>query len=129
MAKLIINSRDEMFIINLDKVVCIQADGNISAINYIEGLRTVVSMGISQLERLIASAYSAGSASPFVRVGRSLIINRNYLMQISIQKQKLVLSDYGANSYALPVSKQLLKAFREMLQNKSKTIKSPADHG
>lgn len=129
MAKLIINSRDEMFIINLDKVVCIQADGNITAINYIEGLRTVVSMGISRLEQLIASAYSAGSVSPFVRVGRSLIINRNYLMQISVQKQKLVLSDYGPNSYALPVSKQLLKSFREMLQNKSITIKTPAEHG
>ena len=53
--------------------------------------------------------------SPFVRLGRSLIINQRYLTEISILKQKLILSDNDGHSFALNVPKPLLKEYKEKI--------------
>lgn len=110
--KLCINSRDELFIIDLDEVACFNADGNYTNIHFMGGLKQNLSVGLSKMEALISSAYPAGQASPFVRIGRSFLVNQKYLSHIDIQKQKLILSDFKKASLTLNISKNLLKAYK-----------------
>lgn len=117
MAKLCLNSRDELIIINLDKVACLQANGNYTNIIYIDSPKVMISLGLSKMEELIKSAYPKDRPSPFVRMGRSFIINQAYLCQINLLKQQIVLSDFGRHQYTLTIPKQLLKAYRDIIKN------------
>ena len=86
MPKLCLNSRDDLIILNLDHVAFFQANGNYTP----PGLKGV-----------------------FMRLGRSLIINKNFIITISVPKQKLYLGDYRNHLFNLTVPQPLLKALKE----------------
>lgn len=112
-----INSRDELNLIDLDLVACIQANGNYSHVMYIDGNKLMVALGLSQFEAIIKDAADKlVSPNPFARIGRSVIINSRYLSQINILKQKLILSDRGRHAYQLTVPKTLLKKYKELIR-------------
>ena len=112
-----INTRDELNLIDLDLVACIQASGNYSNIMYIDGNKIMVSIGLSQFEIIIIDAINKQQmANTFVRLGRSVIVNNRYLSQINILKQKLTLSDRGSHAYQLTVPKSLLKDYKELIR-------------
>lgn len=112
-----INTRDELNLIDLDLVACINASGNYSNIMYIDGNKILVSVGLSQMEIIIKDAVSKQQLpNTFVRLGRSVIINNRYLSQINILKQKLTLSDRGTHAYQLTVPKTLLKNYKELIR-------------
>lgn len=115
MYKLCLNSRDESLIIDLEKVVFFQANGNYTHLNYITGKPQLLTMGLSKVEEYIRMTWPKDKPSPFVRLGRSLIINQSFLSEINILKQKLILSDYGEHSYSLSVPKPLLKEYKEKI--------------
>ena len=114
--KLCINSRDELFIIDLDEVACFNADGNYTNIHYIGGQKQTLCVGLSKMEKLISSAYPTGQASTFVRIGRSFLINQRYLCHINAQQQKIVLSDFRKASLTINVTKNLLKAYKTYVE-------------
>lgn len=118
MAKFCLNMRDEMLIIDLQKVVFFQANGNYTELTYIEGQKQMLTLGLSKVEEYIKKALRADIPSSFIRVGRSLIINQRYLYSINTLKQKLILSDCANHTYILSVSKSLLKAYKEIMSNK-----------
>ncbi len=112
-----INTRDELNLIDLDLVACINASGNYSNVMYIDGNKIMVSVGLSQFEMIISDAVSRNRASnSFVRLGRSVIVNNRFLSQINILKQKLTLSDRGTHAYQLTVPKNLLKSYKELIR-------------
>lgn len=115
MYKLCLNSRDELLIIDLGKVAFFQASGNYTRLNYILGETHLLTIGLSKVEEYIRMALSKDTPSPFIRLGRSLIINQSFLSEINVLKQKLTLSDCGRHSYSLPVPKPLLKEYKERI--------------
>lgn len=115
MHKICLNSRDELLIINLDKIAFFQANGNYTHMNYIEGEKHLLTIGLSKVEEFIRKSWQKGSHSPFIRLGRSLIINQVFLSEISVLKQKVVLSDCGTHFYSLSVPKPLLKEYKEKI--------------
>lgn len=119
MNKLLLNSRDELLILDLEKVAFLRANGNYTELFYIEGQKTLISLGLSKVEALITQAVrSSASSAKFVRLGRSLIINQVYLISVSVAKQKIVLSDLGKNAFGLAVSKTLAKQYKDQLTTK-----------
>lgn len=120
MARICINTRDELIIIDLSKVAFMRADGNYTNVMYIDGQTVVLSLGLSKVEGLVGQAYPKGTKSPFVRMGRSMIINQSYLNRINILKQKLYLYDYENHIYSLTVPKPLLKEYREIIRKQYK---------
>lgn len=113
-----INTRDELNLIDLDLVACINASGNYSNVMYIDGNKIMVSVGLSQFESIIKDAViKSNVANTFVRLGRSVIVNNRYLSQINILKQKLTLSDRGTHAYQLTVPKNLLKSYKELIRS------------
>ena len=117
MNRLLLNSRDELLIVDLEKVAFMRANGNYSELYYIEGQKMLVSLSLSKLEALVQQAMKgqAQSTARFVRLGRSLIVNQRYLVSVSVTKQKIVLSDLGKNIFALAVSKSLARQYKERL--------------
>ncbi len=116
MLKLCINSRDELFVLDLDKVAYIQASGNYSRIVYIGGMQMMITLGLSKLEGMIKMIAPKDRRSPFVRLGRSLLVNQTYLTHINVLKQRLTLSDNQEHSYVLDVPKALLKAYKDLIR-------------
>lgn len=117
--KIYINSRDELVIVNLNNLAYLQACGNYTEVAYIGGSTMTIALGLSKIESLIAGAYAKEQRSPFIRVGRSLLINRNYLQAIYLLRSTLILSDFQQHTLRLEVSKNLLRALKSHLQGNS----------
>lgn len=114
--KLCINSRDELFVLDLDKVAYLQASGNYSRIVYIGGMQTMITLGLSRMEEMIKMVVPKDRRSPFVRLGRSLLVNQSYLVNINLLKQRLTLSDNQGHTHTLDVPKTLLKAYKDLIR-------------
>lgn len=115
MRKICINNRDEMVMLFVDNIAYIMADGNYTRICYISGLSTVLSVGISKTEHMLSGCYTDGVVCPFVRLGRSVIVNQMYLSGVNLLKQNLVLSDCMTNTVTLKLPKALLKKYKDMV--------------
>lgn len=115
MYKLCLNSRDELLIIDLQKIAFFQANGNYTHLNYISGVSHLVTLGISKVEEYIRMSWPKDVYSPFVRLGRSLIINQRFLSEISVIKQKVILSDNDGHSYTLTVPRPLIKEYKKKI--------------
>lgn len=113
---IIINSRDQVLRLELSKIVYCEADGNYSKIVMSNKLKSIVPLGLSNLEKAIAEQLKE-EAAIFMRVGKRFIINRKYIYEVNIAKQHLVLSDFGHFAFQLPVSKAALKQVKELLIN------------
>ena len=125
MKKICINNRDEMVILFVDNIANIMADGNYTKICYMGGMTTVLSFGLSKVEAMVSAAYAEGTISPFVRLGRSVIINQLFLYDINILKQHLVLSDCMKNTITLKLPKPLLKKYKDLVSRS--TIKKESE--
>lgn len=117
MYKLCLNSRDDLLIIDLEKIVFIQANGNYTHLRYISGTGHLVTLGLSKVEEYLRKSWPKDIPSPFVRLGRSHIINQRFLTEISLLKQKITLSDNEGHTYTLSAPKSLLKEYKESINN------------
>lgn len=118
MRKLCLTSRDELVIIDLNKVAYMEADGNYTSVFMIEGAKLMLSFGLGKMEDYLKGSMDVGEPSPFMRLGRKLIINENYLFRISVTRQKLVLSDQGTHSYSISLAKNLLKKYKDVMASR-----------
>lgn len=75
-------------------------------------------MNLAQMQTTLAEKLSE-NAVMFARVGKRHIVNLNYVYQIAILRQKLVLSDGEKFEYSLSVSKEALRKLRELFIGKS----------
>jgi len=116
MNKICINGRDELVVLDLDKVACFKADTNYTTVYYMSEMTTTLAMGLNKIESIIVSVPKS-SLCDFVRVGRSYIVNQAYLYQIFVLRQKLILSD-GSKQLAFTVTKEALKRYKQYIADK-----------
>lgn len=110
---LYINSRDELFKLDVSKVVFFEADGNYTHFMMSHGkLKGSVCMSLTQMQSLLSLSLKE-EASNFARIGKRYIINLNYVYQIAVLKQTLILSDGERFVYQLSISKDALKSLKE----------------
>jgi DNA-binding LytR/AlgR family response regulator len=112
---LIFNSRDELLRVQLSRIVYIESDGNYTTLTLSNRDKHLLGINLTAFQKLIESQLGP-SAEQFIRIGKSLIINREYIYCINLIKQKLILA--GADfehTFTIPASKESLKSLKALL--------------
>lgn len=111
---LIISTSGDLVRIVPDRIVYISSDGNYSTLVQADGEMRMLSFQLGQIEKMIERQLG-GDGNMFIRIGKSLIINRSYIYYINIPKQRLVLSDVASVNHALTASREALRQLKELL--------------
>ena len=108
------NSRDKLIRLDIQKIVYFEGDGNYTYIVTANKQKVCVTLNLSHTEEALAKQLGS-NANQFMRIGKRFIVNMNYIYQIDIQKQTLMLSDCDHFLFQIPVSKEALKAVKELV--------------
>lgn len=108
----------ELIRVPSDAVIYITADGNYSCITMADGGKYVLTLQLGQIERRISEMVDR-SDNRFVRIGKSLIINHEFITFINPTRQKLILSDCRAFRYELSASREALKALKDFIEKEA----------
>ena len=117
--QLVISTSIDLVRIAPEKIVYIASDGNYSTLVQTDNEVRMLSYQLGQIEKMISSQLGS-EGNIFIRIGKSLIINRSYIYYINITKQKLTLSDVASFSHTVTASKEALKQLKELLENEVK---------
>jgi len=108
------NTRDELLRIDVAKIVYFEGDGNYTHIVMVNKLKGSVCMNLLNMERELSDQLGPRSGG-FMRIGKRFIINMQYIYQINLTRQMLILSDYDHFTFQLSISKEALKKVKELL--------------
>jgi len=113
---LIVANINDLVRVPSDRVAYISSDGNYSTMVLINKEEHLFTINLGTFERIIEKQLKQ-EAGIFIRLGKSLIINSEYIHYINISKQQLILCDnHVLNRFVLSASKEALKALRNMLE-------------
>lgn len=76
-------------------------------------MKATICINLAQMQSILNESLK-DKAAIFARIGKRHIVNLNYVYQIAILRQKLVLSDGENFEYHLSISKEALKKLRNM---------------
>lgn len=97
-------------------IVYISSDGSYTTMKLINGEEYTFSFNLSAFEKIIEQQLK-DHASIFIRVGRSLVINSNFIYVININKQELILANTKTSAkFILHVSKEALKVLKSLVE-------------
>ena len=108
------NSRDELHRIEVSKIVYFEADGNYTDIVMVNKLRASICMNLGEMEKVLAIQLGDQSKM-FMRIGKRFIINMQYIYQINVLKQQLILSDYDHFAFQVSISKEALRKVKDLM--------------
>ena len=120
MAYIIISKGTEFLRVPQDKLVYISSEGNYSNVVTVDNRQRLVTFQLGQLEGMIGEQLGE-KGSHFLRIGRSLIINIDYIYLIDISKQQLVLSDCAGCYHELSASREVLIKLKAYMESLNKT--------
>ncbi len=121
---LLLNSRDELYRIDISKVVYFEAEGNYTHFILSNKLKGVAGFNLAKMQQILAENLKERT-SQFARIGKRFIINLDYVYHIEILKQKLTLSDGERFAYQLPVSREALKKLKDIYTESAAKIQTP----
>ncbi|MDR2469798.1 MAG: LytTR family transcriptional regulator [Tannerella sp.] len=112
---LIIKTRDEFLRIKINDILYLEADRNYTKLMLNAGIQFTFAINIGRIEEMLRNQV-LDYKSMLMRVGKSYIINKNYILQINLPKQKLLLLTPGGKPRELIVSKEPLKILKDLLE-------------
>ena len=107
-------AHDELYIIDLSKVLYLQADDHYTQVYYASGSHFMVPYGLARLEELISEMPE--SRPHLLRLGRKYIVNLRRLFRISTARETLFLSDDHGEHIAIHISKPVLRSLIDMIR-------------
>ncbi|MDE6277096.1 MAG: LytTR family transcriptional regulator [Muribaculaceae bacterium] len=115
---LLFSSSTELVRVSTAALVYITAEGNYSTAYLADGGEYVLTLQLGQIERRIEE--QAGSDDGhFIRIGKSLIVNKDYITYINPGRQRLILSDGRSFKHELSASREALKSLKEFLEQEA----------
>ena len=117
--QLVISTSLDLVRIAPERIVYIASDGNYSTLVQTDNEVRMISYQLGQIEKMISSQLGS-EGNIFIRIGKSLIINRSYIYYINISRQKLTLSDVASFNHTVTASKEALKQLKELLEKEVK---------
>ncbi len=113
--RLIFTTSTEIVRVPPESVLYITAEGNYSAITLADGENFGLTSQVGHIERRIAEMLDKDDHR-FIRIGKSLIVNRDFIAFIHPVRQKMILSDCRSFRHEVSASKEALKALKELLE-------------
>lgn len=111
-----ISTSTELVRVQTDDIVFVHADGNYSEVLLYNGKKHVMTFQLHFFEE----TFQRLKENFFIRVGRSLIVNKNYIYLINLTEQKMILTGGKLGSeYEVRASKDALKEIKAKLESDS----------
>ncbi|MDR3062229.1 MAG: LytTR family transcriptional regulator [Dysgonamonadaceae bacterium] len=120
---LVFKTRDELVRIKIDRILYFEAERNYTKMVLTNGIQFVFAVNLGKIEEILEKQVKSYS-NVLARVGKSFIINKNHVLQISLPKAKLLFSTADGKARELIVPKDPLKQLKETLENELSTTKS-----
>ena len=116
---LIISNTNELVRVRPERIVYIESDGNYSMMVLHDKTEHVFTMNLAHFQQLIESQLGK-SAEIFIRIGKQLIINREYIFKINVNKQTLIMADMALNHvFTLTASKEALRQLKTYMESRT----------
>lgn len=112
MAWLKISTSTELVRFRTSDIVFIGADGNYSDVYLLNGKSRKLTFKLHYLDEVLQRI----EKKTFVRVGKSLIVNKDYIAQINLTEQRLLLNDNRQALYEVKASREALKTLKAQLE-------------
>ncbi len=113
--RLVFTTSSEIIRVPTDAVVFVTADGNYSTITLADSGNFTLTMQLGQIERRIADMLDEDD-NRFIRIGKSLIVNHDFIAFINPLRQKMILSDCRTFRHEVSASKEALRALKELME-------------
>jgi DNA-binding LytR/AlgR family response regulator len=118
-AYITISKGTEFLRVPQEKLVYISSEGNYSNVVTVDNRQRLVTFQLGQLEGMLGEQLGE-KGTCFLRIGRSLIININYIYLIDVSKQQLVLSDCSGCYHELSASREVLIKLKGYMESLSR---------
>ena len=114
-----ISTSTELVRVATDEIVYVRADGNYSDLVLTNGKSRKMTFQLHFFD----GAFRQLQNNMFVRVGRSLIVNKRYIHVINLTEQILIFSGQQIKTDIKPVnvSREALKQLKDLLENEKGT--------
>lgn len=113
---LIISNANELVRVRPERVVYVKSDGNYSVMVLHDKTEQLFTMNLAQCQQLMEEQLGK-EAMTFIRLGKQLIVNREYIFKINPTKQQLVMSNSEKNiAFELQASKEALKQLKTLIE-------------
>jgi DNA-binding LytR/AlgR family response regulator len=119
---LVFKTRDELVRIKIERILYFEAERNYTKLVLTNGIQFVFAINLSKIEEILESQIQ-GYVSTLLRVGKSFIINKNHVLQISLSKTKLLFSTVDGKAKELIVPREPLKILKETLEKELPDVK------
>ena len=114
---LVISTATDLLRVDARQILYIQSDGNYCNLVQPGGNIRMISYQLGHVATMIDAQFP-DVMNTFMRVGRTLIINLNYVYYINLAKQQLILADNQGNHYTLSPSRDALVALKDFMEKK-----------
>ena len=114
---LIISNANELVRVRPERIVYVESDGNYSTMVLHDKTEYVFTMNLAHCQQMMEDQLGK-EAMTFIRIGKSLIVNREYIFKINVNKQQLVMSNMDVNqAFTLQASKEALKQLKALIES------------
>ena len=118
--RIIILKGTELVRVPADCLMYVSSDGNYSNLVTSDGRSRIVTFQLGQIEDVINDQLG-DDGMIFLRLGRSLIINTEYIYLVDVAKQLLILSDFHGSFHELSASKEVLAKLKAYIESIERT--------
>lgn len=114
---LCLSAHDELYVIDLNQVLYLQADDHYTEVYYTSGVHFLVPFGLVKFEAQINMLPEARLY--LLRLGRKYIVNTHRIFRINITKELLYLTTDDGNSLSLHITKPVLRSLMEYIREQN----------
>ena len=118
--RIIISKGTELVRVPADCLMYVSSDGNYSNLVTSDGRSRIFTFQLGQIEDVINDQLG-DDGMIFLRLGRSLIINTEYIYLVDVAKQLLILSDFHGSFHELSASKEVLAKLKAYIESIERT--------
>ena len=115
MKHVVLSRGTELLRVPVDRLMYISSDGNYSNVVTVDRHSRLIGLQLGVIESILKEQLG-DSRGNLLRLGRSLIINVDYIYFIDITKQQLILSDCAGCLHELSASRDVLVKLKDYVE-------------